>query len=201
MITAKRTYTLADLPDRPEDRIYDTLGGTLVVLNVPDDNHSEVLTVLFGMLYAAREAGYGNVYAGTRAVALDFPQRGNAAQDVTHPDLFFIRQERVETLRGRRAVEGVPDLVVEVLSKTTRAEHRPGGDLWQAYERHGLPYYWLIDTTRRRVAQYALIGEHYVSGYFGEPVVLQEGDVLTSPLFPSMSLSVDRLFRHVRDWG
>jgi len=73
MITAKRVYTLADLPESPEDRIYDILEGQLVVFNVPDDNHDVVVTELFTFLSWAMEAGYGRVSSATRAVALDFP--------------------------------------------------------------------------------------------------------------------------------
>lgn len=200
MVTAQRAYTLADLPELPDDdRIYDILGGKLVVRNVPDDNHAELLTSMFGLLYITQEAGYGRVFTSTRAVALDFPRRGDAAEDVTHPDLFFVREERAEPLRGPRAFQGVPDLVVEILSRTTRDEHRPGGDLRQAYERNGLPHYWLVDPARRIISQYALIGEAYVGGHYGEPVVVGEGDVLTSPLFPTVAVSVGRVFRYVRD--
>lgn len=201
MITAKRAYTLADLPELPDDRIYDILGGQLVVFNVPDDNHDAVLTPLALFLGRAMDVGYGPVSVATRAVALDFLHRGTAAEDVTHPDLFFALADRVDSLRGRRALEGVPDLVIEIVSRTTRAEHQPGGDLWQAYERHGLPYYWLVDTARRTVHQYTLAGEHYVGGRYGEPVVLSEGDLLTNPLFPTVSIEVTRVFRHVKDWG
>jgi Uma2 family endonuclease len=201
VITAKRVNTLADLPEGRDEHLYDILGGQLVVFNVPDDNHDAAVTELFGMLFAAQEAGYGRVSSATRAVALDFPERGYAAQDVTHPDLFFVLANRVEPLRGPRALEGVPDLVIEIFSPTTRAEHRPGGELWQAYERHGLPYYWLVDTGHRRIFQYALIGEHYRGGRYGEAVVLGEGDQLTSPLFPGISMPVERVFRNVRSRG
>jgi len=107
--------------------------------------------------------------------------------------------DRVASLRGRRALEGVSDLVIEVFSRTTRAEHRPDGDLWQAYERHGLPHYWLVDTARRTIFQYTLIGEQYVGGHYSEPVVLRASDVLTSPLFPTVSMSVSRVFALVLD--
>ncbi len=200
MVTAQRAYTLADLPELPDDdRIYDILGGKLVVRNVPDDNHAELLTSLFGPLYTAQEASYGRVFTSTRAVALDFPRRGDAAEDVTHPDLFFVREERAEPLRGPRAFQGVPDLVIEILSRTTRDEHRPCGDLWRAYERNGLPHYWLVDPVRRTISQHTLIGETYVGGRYERPDVLREGDILTSPLFPSISAPIGRVFRHVRD--
>ena len=201
MITAKRVNTLADLPEGRHEHIYDILEGQLIVCNVPDDNHDAVVTELFGMLFAAQEAGYGRVSSATRAVALDFPERGDAAQDVTHPDLFFVLAHRVEPLRGPRALEGAPDLVIEVFSPTTRAEHRPGGDLWRAYERHGLPYYWLVDTGHRTMFQYTLTGEHYEGGRYDDAVVLAEGDLLTSPLFPTISMPVERVFRNVLDRG
>ena len=199
MITAKRVYTLADLPESPTDRIYDILEGKLVVFNVPDDNHAELLTALFSFLSRAMDEGYGTVYSSTRAVALDFAEHGDASEDVTHPDLFFVLASRVEALRGRRALEGVPDLVIEIFSPTTRVEHRPGGDLWRAYERHGLPHYWLVDTAQRTISQYALSGEPYVGGRYAEPIVLSDGDTLTSPLFPTISTAVSRLFKDVRE--
>jgi Uma2 family endonuclease len=203
MITAKRVYTLADLIELPPgDEIYDILGGQLVVFNVADDNHDAVLTGLFSVLNRAMEAGYGQVSVATRAVALDFPEKGYSAEDVTHPDLFFVRADRVDALRGRRALEGVPDLVIEILSPSTRAEHRPGGGHWQAYERHGLPYYWLVNPARRTIAQYTLGGDPYKKGgHYGTPVILGEGDTLTSPLFPTITMAVTRVFRHVVDHG
>jgi Uma2 family endonuclease len=199
MVTAKQVYTLADLPEGRVEHLTDILKGQLVVFNVPDDNHDAVVTELFSFLIRAMEAGYGQVSSATRAVALDFPERGDASEDVTHPDLFFVLADRVESLRGRRALEGVPDLVIEIFSRTTRAEHRPGGGLWQAYERHGLPHYWLVDTAQRTISQYTLSGEPYVSGRYAEPVVLGEGDTLTSPLFPTVSMAVSRIFQRVRD--
>ena len=200
MITTERRYTLADLPELPDDDcVYDILGGTLSVHNAPDDNHAELLTELFDYLIAAQHAGYGRMYTSSRAVALDYPARGNAAEDVTHPDLFFVRRGR-EHLRGRRAFLGVPDLVVEILSPTTREEHAPGGDLWRAYERNGLPHYWLVDPARRTISQYALSGEAYKGGRYTDPTILQGDDILTCPLFPDITVGIARVFQTVVDY-
>ena len=196
---ARRVWTYADLEDVPDDdHIYDILKGELVVRNAPEDNHAEALTELFGLLYTAQEAGYGRVYSSGRAVALDFAALQEAAENVSHPDLFFVRQERLDTFRGRRAFEAPPDLIIEVLSRSTRGEHAPGGRWWNAYEQHGVPYYWLVDTDRQLIRQYALQGEPYVGGRYGEPVILRSGGMLTSPLFPTVSMPVDRVFRNVR---
>lgn len=198
MVTTDRRYTLADLASMPDDEIFDILGGELAVRNVPDDNHDVVLTELFGFLFAAREAGYGWVSSSTRAVALDYPERGDAAEYVTHPDLFFIRPER-DGLNGRRAFEGVPDLIVEILSPNTRAEHAPGGMLFKAYAQHGVPHYWVADPLAREMRAYALIGPPYRGGHFGEATVLRPSDVLSSPLFPGIEKPIDDLFARVRD--
>ena len=123
---------------------------------------------------------------------------GEKAEDVTHPDLFFVRGDR-DSLNGWQAFLGVPDLVVEILSPSTRGEHAPGGRLYLAYERNGLPHYWAIDPRERLIKQYALVGEPYrAGGRFGEPVILREGNTLSSPLFPTITAPVARLFERVR---
>jgi Uma2 family endonuclease len=200
MVTASRLYTYADLFDWPpdgDDRIYDLLGGELVVRNAPDINHGVVLSELTGLLIDAQRAGYGQLLSDPHAVALDYPQRGDSALDVSHPDLFFIRSGREELWRGKRAMMGVPDLIVEVLSPSTAEEHAAGGKLWDAYERNGVPHYWVADPRARTIEQFTLTGEPYVAGHYGTPTLLREGDVLHSPLFPGISLPVATVFRNV----
>ena len=74
----------------------------------------------------------------------------------------------------------------------------PGGTHWQMFERNGVPHYWLAEWRSRTIRQYTLIGEAYVGGRYGDPVVLREADTLTSSLFPGLSLPVARVFRYVR---
>lgn len=198
MVIAGRHYTMADLLDFPDDdQIYDIVGGELIVHNVPGLDHGLVTGELTGLVVSASRAGHGYVFAGTHAVALDFPERGWAAKDVTHPDLSFVRRGR-EGILGERAVEGVPDLVVEILSPSTRDEHAEGGVIRDAYERHGVPYYWLVDLQTRTIRQLALVGEPYVGGRYGEPVTLYERDNLTCPLFPDISIPVAWVFGNTR---
>ena len=199
MVTTGRRYVMADLLEFPDDddRFYDIVGGELIVYNVPGLSHGLVASGLSLLLLEADRAGYGVALTNTHAVALDFPAKGWAAEYVTHPDHSFVRSGR-EHILGERAVEGVPDLVVEVLSPSTRAEHAPGGAIRSAYERFGVPHYWLVDLGLRTVELYTLQGEPYQGGHYGEPLVLHEGDTLTSALFPDLSLPVADVFRHTR---
>ena len=199
-IPAQRVWTYADLDDLPDDeQLYEIVGGELLVRNAPDDNHSLVLTEFVIFLGRAQDASYGLVFASVTAVALDYGDLGEAAKDVPHPDLFFFKEDRAEEYRGRRGWHGVPDLIVEILSKTTRRQHAPGGSHWDMYERNGVPHYWLVDPIARTIRQFTLQGEPYASGHFGEPVTLRAGDALSSPLFPTVSVPVERIFRRVRD--
>jgi Uma2 family endonuclease len=167
------------------------------VRNAADINHRVVLSELTLLLGDAQRAGHGQLLSDPHAVALDYPQRGDAALDVSHPDLFFIRSGREDLWRGKRAMMGVPDLIVEVLSPSTAEEHAAGGKLWDAYERNGVPHYWIANPRARTIEQFTLIGEPYVAGHYGTPVLQREGAILVSPLFPGISLPVATVFRNV----
>jgi Uma2 family endonuclease len=196
-IVAPRLWTYADLEKLPDDdNIYDIVEGEVVVRKAPPMDHGDALTDLIQLLVMAQMAGYGRMYTTTTPVALDFAQRGMAAIDVPHPDILFVREDRLN-FRGQRGFEGVPDLIVEALSRSTRREHRSDGRLWRAYERNGVPHYWLVDPRLRTICQYALIGTPYEGGRYGEPVTLHEGDTLTSSLFPTVSVPVAQVFRYV----
>jgi len=195
MVASGSHHSFAVLPDG--DDLYDLLGGEFVVRNVPDLNHGAVVTELFGLLIMAQHAGYGYAFTDPHAVALDYPAHGDASQDMTHPDLFFLRIGREKMWRGKRVVEGIPDLVIEVQSPSTRGFHAPGGKLWSAYERNGLPAYWIANPRARTIEQYALLGESSIDCGYGRPTVLRADDTITSSLFPGVSLPVSRVFRNV----
>ena len=198
MVTSQSTHTFADLFGLPDDSpLYDILAGEFVVRNIPDVNHGLARMELGDFLFDAQLAGYGYAFSDTTAIALDYPVRGEAAEYVSHPDLFFVRQER-EAIIGDRVVEGPPDIIVEILSPSTRDEHARGGKLWRAYALHGVSHYWIVDNVARIITQYALVGAPYQPGQFDAGRALRPGDTLTSPVFPTLSLSVANLFRNVR---
>lgn len=187
MVTT-RYYTLADLLDMPpDDHLYDVIGGRLVVFASPDDPHMKAVIELVVWLYRAEETGFGWVGTVPRAVALDYEQRGMESQDVPQPDVFFVRRDRLDILADR-PVKGPPDLVIQVLSRTTRRDNLPGGEKFLMYERNAVPYYWAAGPIDRTVTQFELRDGHLV-----EVARLVEPDVVTSPLFPGITIEVGRL--------
>jgi Uma2 family endonuclease len=190
MLATKTRYTFADLLEQsPDDEVvYDVLGGELVVYSSPVEPHAATVGELFYFLMDAQKAGFGQARTAPRAVAFDFAERGLQAEDVTHPDVLFIREER-RGIMGYNCVEGAPDLVVEVLSPTTRADDLPAGRKFAIYERYGVPYYWIADPDQRSVAQFV-----WRDGRYGEPVVALPGDTLSCPLFPGVTRDVAEIF-------
>ena len=60
----------------------------------------------------------------------------------------------------RKGVYGAPDLVVEILSPSTAKNDK--GHKKDAYERHGVREYWLVDPVNKSVEQYALENGRFV---------------------------------------
>jgi Uma2 family endonuclease len=190
----KTRYTFADLLEQAlaDEDVYDVLGGELVAWSSPVEPHAAVLMELIGLFYEAQRAGYGQARTAPRAVAFDYGARGLAAEDVTHPDLLFVREER-RAIMGYRCVEASPDLVVEVLSPSTAADDLPGGRKFAIYERYGVPHYWIVDVDARTIALH-----EWRDGSYHEPVVLRTGDTLVCPLFPGLTRPVSQIFAAIQ---
>ena len=89
-------------------------------------------------------------------------------------DIAFIRQERVPSLEARQHImEVIPDLVVEILSKSDTIE--AVSDKIDDWLGAGVQLLWIVDPFRRTVTIYqserdpTLLGEHGVLD--GDPVV------------------------------
>jgi len=194
MLATKIRYTFADLleQDPADETIYDILGGELVVFSSPNSQHAAAVMELTAYLYAAQSAGFGQARTAPYAVAFDYAERGDAAQDVTHPDILFVAQGR-RAVFGRQCLEAAPDLIIEVLSPTTRTLDLPGGPKFAIYERYGVAHYWIVDLDARTITQHT-----WQDGAYGPPVTLRPGDTLGCPLFPGLTRPVAQIFAGIR---
>ena len=104
------------------------------------------------------------------------------------PDVFVIRAERTGIV-GTTVVNGAPDIVVEILSSDRNHDLVTKRRL---YEGVGVPEYWLLDGDADNLTQLAL----HDNGVYQERAVLTAADILTTPLFPSLSLPLEQLFDH-----
>jgi Uma2 family endonuclease len=110
--------------------------------------------------------------------------------DVVEPDLLFVTASRLTTVLTPQNVQGSPDLVVEIASKSTRK--RDETIKRRLYERSGVSEYWVIDPDVDVVRVYRLEGLQY-----GRPeeLTLERADTLTTSLMPGLTIALQRIFR------
>lgn len=136
--------TAGEYRNLPEGAPYQLVCNELVFMPSPFELHQLVVGNLHILLTAfVRQRKLGAVRISPLDVYLD---EGNVVQ----PDLMFIRESRRHILA--KHVLGAPDLVVEVLSRATEALDR--GPKREAYARHGVQEYWIIDPEQRTAEVY-----------------------------------------------
>ncbi len=130
----------ARLPLR-ETRKIELIDGALILFPAPLDIHERLFVFLFRLLaeYAER-LDLGEVRGSRSAVKL-------AEDQIYQPDVLFVSKDRI-ALFERQGIFGPPDLVIEILSKSTARYDR--GPKLRTYERTGVREVWLIDPTGPR---------------------------------------------------
>ena len=110
-------------------------------------------------------------------------------QRAVEPDLVVILSGR-DNIGGRIHVEGVPDIVVEILSSDRNHDLRFKRRI---YAEAGVPEYWIFDPVNDTVVPLELRGGEYV-----ERPTLSAADTLTAPLLPGLSIPLADIFHHRR---
>lgn len=100
--------------------------------------------------------------------------------------LLFIAAARVDDLIYTGHVTGPPDIVVEVLSPSSRTYD--GKTKFKIHASHGVPKYWIVDPANREIAVFALM-----DGAYERQPMNPEGSV-TSRLLPGLMVNPTALF-------
>ncbi len=149
-LPAQGDWTYEDYLRLPDDGWrYEVLKGALHLSPAPAPRHQAVLynlTVLSAIFLQAHPIG--RVYFAPIDVLLP----GDLASPV-QPDLVFLRNER-RGLVSERAIEGAPDLIVEVLSPSNWLDDRR--TKFEIYAEAGVEEYWLLDPRQKTVEVFAL---------------------------------------------
>jgi Uma2 family endonuclease len=108
--------------------------------------------------------------------------------DILQPDLLFISNER-SSIAEEKNVQGAPDLVIEILSDSTRRLDQVIKR--EAYERRGVLEYWMFDPQRKGTE----VWEQTTEGLRRRAVLSAAmGDVLTTPLLPGLEIPLAEIF-------
>ncbi len=176
-----RTLTVADLYAMPESvrgERYELIDGDLFVTPSPVSRHQAISSNLF--FHVA-------VHVRTLRLGWVRDNSGVHVDDRTYviPDLVFISHDR-RHIFGEANIEAAPDLVVEILSPSTRRQ-----DLITKralYARIGVREYWLVDPGTRSVTVLVLEGDRFAE------LLPDESGVVPSPALPGLRLTLDELF-------
>ena len=149
----KIILTYEDYAALPNDgKRYEILEGVLAVTPAPSTRHQTASGNLFFLLTQhIREKDLGKLFHAPIDLILE-------STAVLQPDLLFVSKARQNIITDR-AIEGAPDLVIEILSPTTRRRDRVTKA--QIYARHQVPAYWIVDPERETVDVYILNVESY----------------------------------------
>jgi Uma2 family endonuclease len=140
--TPRDELTVDDWFAMPDDgRQYELFEGKLVLMAAPGKLHQDILLKM-----AVAFSRHVDEHGGYVAIA---PLGvGLGQQYGFEPDVVYVAPGR-EGILTTRGVEGVPDVVVEVLSPGTRTYDRCAK--LRTYMEHGLREVWLVDADRRTV--------------------------------------------------
>lgn len=177
-VDAKKKYTYEDYLKLDGDQDYEVIGGELILVPKPKPYHQKIAYRLFASLegFIIRER-LGEVYGDVDVVLGD---------QVVSPDLIFISSDRLSIV-GEMNIQGAPDLVVEVMSHSTRKRDRK--DKSRLYYSHGVKEYWLVEPDDRFV-------EVFIPGVkdWQRAGIFDDGEVLTSPLLPGLQIKLEEIF-------
>lgn len=181
---AQGRWTYEDYLRLPDDgNRYEVIRGVLYVTAAPFFKHQIVVGELFSYFRAfIREHELGVVVGAPIDILLPF---GIATP--VEPDIVFFRTGNEPGWEDKN-FQGVPDLVVEVLSRSTKSRDRR--IKFEAYRDAGIPEYWMVDPDARTIVVYTLKAKEYTElcrGGEGEKVrsaVLAGFELVVSDLFP-----------------
>lgn len=147
-MTARQFLQLGE--DPPGVRL-ELVNGEVAVSPSPVPDHSFILLQLGTLLVQhVKTHKLGRVYSDVDTILSDW--------DVRRPDLIYFSNERLH-LVGEKAMEGPPDLCVEILSPSSVTIDRR--DKFKQYEKAGVKFYWLIDPQNKTIEGYKLTRGKY----------------------------------------
>jgi Uma2 family endonuclease len=147
-------YTWDDFVALDEDDLRELIDGELVEVEVPTARHEDIVALLLYFLNAWARSGHGG-----RARASGYKVRIAERRGVMPDVQFYRRANEAAHGQDRGLVEGRPDLVVEVVSPSSRRYDRVKRLGW--YAQRGVPEYWLVDAEARTLEQLRLDGATY----------------------------------------
>lgn len=161
---------------------YEALEGQLVAMPSPDVAHQRAISALLVTLveYFRQIDPRGEVFVAPLDVAFE---NGTVVQ----PDIIYVSGAQLDIIK-EKLIEGVPTLVVEVMSAAGRSRDRV--QKIRVYQKAGVQHCWLADSGERTIECFALGETGYALVAAG-----MEDDVVEHPDFAGLSVLLATLWR------
>jgi Uma2 family endonuclease len=180
-----QNWTVDDLERLPDDdgKRYEIIDGELYVSTQPNWEHQFACSRLNFFLQVWNNQTNAGVVNFEPGIIL-------SKENAVVPDIVWISNERLtNALHPDGKLHATPEIVVEVLSpgsENTRRDRKMKLDL---YSRHNALEYWIINWQGRIIEVYRRKND-----VLSLDQILDETDVLETPLLPGFQCHVDDLF-------
>ncbi len=169
------------------DRRYELVNGELIPMSLGTGQHGAIIKSLERIL-EAEIASQDRDWVVLGLVGIRSPS-GGKWDTCRIPDLVVLPLAQWQALATRKAVIELTDppplVVVEVVSESTKATDNRAKRA--EYSISDIPEYWIVDPLLAKVAILTLDEGWY------EPAEFAGSELMRSPLFPALQLSVDRI--------
>lgn len=145
---------------------------------IPDHSYAEKMLSLF-LNQHIRENKLGRLYGDVDTIF--------GKHDVRRPDLIYFSRDRLH-LVGKKAMEGPPDLCVEIISPGSA--HSDRKTKFRQYAKGGVAFYWIVDPRKRTIEGYELVRGKYAGAGKGKGE-----DAVRLPPFRNLTIPLGELWQ------
>ena len=183
-IYEKQRYTYADYLEWEGPERYQLFNGEAFQMASPSVTHQGLLMELSTQFHTFLRGKPCQVFAAPLDVRL-FPKEDNSDDTVLQPDLLVVCD------KGKlgRAVNGAPDLAVEILSPSNT--HIELFHKFQYYLEAGVREYWIIEPETRKVVVHIYDNGHYLSTAY------KDNERIAVSILPGLEIPLEELWARV----
>lgn len=142
-------YTIEDCESLPEDVLVELIDGVMYIVTSPTLLHQELIGEFYVRLREYIKKNGGQCKTLISPVDVHIDKEDN--KTLVKPDVFVVCSRDKFT---RRWVEGSPDLIIEVLSPSTKKKDMT--IKLNKYMETGVREYWLVDPDHQKIMVYDL---------------------------------------------
>jgi Uma2 family endonuclease len=183
----KIPYTLSDYLSWEEGVRIELIYGEAIIRNTPSTAHQRIVGELYRQLANFLDDKPCLVFVSPIAVRL-FEEKDDRPQDVdtvVEPDILVVcDNDKLDEI----GCKGAPDLVVEVLSPSTRRHDRIVK--FNLYQKAGVREYWLIDPEIQTVEVFLL----HDSGQLVPTESYSRTDLASVGILPDCTINLEKVF-------